>query len=697
MKRRTIITAALLGTALTVGLILYLCAQLDNRGFSVTSTGPLDIRLWGIRPDAGDSIYDPNGKKIMETFGLAREDMTAWKDTSYRRDFIFEVPDADEAVLFYGQLRLLVDGREKEQVRASRARSFSFYHKGRTLWWLQMNIPRTVVKSFLFGTWSKQVPVDRVDMNLRYYCGPPYDPICIFKGPFEVGRKVVDETGLHEISLSLTSDAHRSKLNMMLSPGRRIDSHADAVFYNAGGKYKRAAGRWSRTDPNNPVIMYHVSGLRLTDIDLITIGEKPFEMKVRNLSLRSPNAEHRTYAEHLDEIAERLNPGSDPTRHKWPNYSIFSDLNGAMKVIDVIRGGRIKQACERYCNPRDIATLDADQLQRLKRTVLRWAGAMDPEIFVPAIESGLRCGWPEFVDVALDILEHPHRRRSRIVNPTGDVAAALSYFTFRGQLSDRQVQWRVDAILNILEKSLRDHSRTVNTTRDVAAALPSSSFRGRLSDGQAQRIVEIVPRYTDDRIIDKLFHFLDRPKSPAQITALWNLADHDQPWLWVRALEELYYWGHLKGKFDELSEKMKVRLFLIISRHWFTEPDQIEPKASELLPTLLSGDLLTQHSNTFSTLVRRLPESVDRRAMTAAIIESFRNMEYRRQGWSIWTAICLSVQHLNLWYGLDIGCLGSDYGKKIWNLDTLDLEAIATEAVVWYDTEYNRAAPNTRP
>jgi hypothetical protein len=46
---------------------------------------------------------------------------------------------------------------------------------------------------------------------------------------------------------------------------------------------------------------------------------------------------------------------------------------------------------------------------------------------------------------------------------------------------------------------------------------------------------------------------------------------------------------------------------------------------------------------------------------------------------------------------MDIGCLGSDYGKKVWNLETLDLEAIATEAVVWYDTEYNRAAPNTRP
>ena len=650
MKRPKIITVALPAAALIVGLILCLCHDLDSRRISVTSTGPLDIRLWGIRPDAGDAIFDPNGNKIMETLGLASGDTTAWEDSFYRRDFIFEVPDVDESVLLYGH-KLLVNGREIGHVRGSKLRSFSFYHKGRTLWWLQMNIPRTVVKSFLFGAWSRQVPVDRIDMSLQYYCGPPYEPICIFKGPFDVGRKVVDETGLHEISFSLSSDAHRSKLTMMLNPGRRIYSYGNALFYNAGGKYKRAAGRWSRTDPNNPVIMYHVSNLRLSDIELITIGEEPFEMTVRNLSMRSPDSEYRTYAEHLDEIAERLNPGSDPTGYRWPNYSIYSDLEGAMKVIDVIRGGRIKQVCERYCNARDIATLDAEQLQRLRTTVFRWAGAMDPEIFVPAIESGLRCGWPEFVDVALDIMEHPHRRRSRTVNPTGDVAAALSSFSYRGQLSDRQTQ----------------------------------------------RIVEIISQYTDGRIIGNLFQFLDRPKSPAQFAALWNLADLDQPWLWTRAVFELYYWGRLEGKFNGLSEKMKVRFFLVGGPRRYMDTDQIEPKASQLLPTLLSADLLTHHSGTFSRLVYRLPESVDRQAMTVAIIESFRNMEYRQQAWSIWSAICKSVQHLNLWHSMDIGCLGSDYGKKVWNLDTLDLEAIAAEAVIWYDTEYKGADPNVVP
>ena len=106
-------TVALLGTALTVGLVLCLCARLDNRGFSVTSTGPLDIRLWGIRPDAGDTIYDPNGNKIAETVGNARRDRAVWEDNHQRRDFIFEIPDTNEPITFLYSFRCFVNGEEK--------------------------------------------------------------------------------------------------------------------------------------------------------------------------------------------------------------------------------------------------------------------------------------------------------------------------------------------------------------------------------------------------------------------------------------------------------------------------------------------------------------------------------------------------------------------------------------------------------
>ena len=53
------------------------------------------------------------------------------------------------------------------------------------------------------------------------------------------------------------------------------------------------------------------------------------------------------------------------------------------------------------------------------------------------------------------------------------------------------------------------------------------------------------------------------------------------------------------------------------------------------------------------------------------------------------------VKYLNLWYGLDIGGLGSDVRKQTPDLDKMDLEAVAAEAIEWYDTIYNSADPNT--
>ena len=79
--------------------------------------------------------------------------------------------------------------------------------------------------------------------------------------------------------------------------------------------------------------------------------------------------------------------------------------------------------------------------------------------------------------------------------------------------------------------------------------------------------------------------------------------------------------------------------------------------------------------------------------MTAVMIESLRHVEYRRD-WSIWWPISTIVRYLNLWHGLDIGGLGSNIRKKPPDLDKMALEAIAAEAIEWYDTVYKATDPN---
>ncbi|MHC4570086.1 MAG: hypothetical protein ACYTE3_30555 [Planctomycetota bacterium] len=573
--------------------------------------------------------------------------MTVRKSDLCRHDFIFETPATDEPV-FHGKLQYLVNGSRFGPVDFAQ-RTFHFEHKGRTLWWFQTTISRTAIRSLPFGIWRRRVPVDRIDLNLQYYCGPPRKPICMFKGPFEVGKTVVDETGLYRIFLMEYGSSTPPVLDLHVYGKPRIDSAARALFYAAEGKRHVVAKSWSPADPNSPAIRYRFSNLSPEDIELITIGEEPFEIAVRNLNLDSLKGEHRTYAEHLDKIAERLDLERDPKRLE--RYR-FKSLNEMLKVMDVIRGDKIPDVCHSLCSSSDgksrleRANISADQLQRLRQTALRWAGAMDPEIRAAASRLGLHCGWPEFVDIALELLKHPLPGHPRAVGPAGDASKALYYF--REQLSERDVE----------------------------------------------RIAEILPPQTDARIFNGLHKCLEHPKSPVRIRALWSLANCDQPWHWSRAIRQLSSWNEFDGKQDSLPEELKVRVFLMLGPRGFSDPNQIAPKASDLLLSLLSSELLTHYHITYSSLLLNIPENIDRRVMTDVMIESLRNAEYGPQGYSFSVAISRIVKYLNLWYDVDIGGLNSDTKKRDARLYRKYMDTVASEAVKWYDTVYTGADPN---
>ncbi len=647
MKRRTFILIVLSGVALAVCLVVYVRVRIGNSRFSVSSTGPLDIRLWGIRPDAGDIIHDPKGNKVADTLGIARNETTVWRDNLYCRDFIFEIPDTNESISF---LPLLYSANREEDRRSSFLKgSLYFEHHGRNFGWFQTVIPRTMRQSFLFGVWKKEVPVDRIDLHLRYYYGPPNKPICVFKGPFVFGRKVTDETGLHEIYFERHSDTPRTKLVMLFCPRWRIDPVADILFYDAEDKCLFVGNGFPYKIPAGEGIGYSLPRILLKKTAKITIGEEPYRITVRNLKLDLVSSERRTYAGRFDRMVEILKSGHGPTRYVRHNYR---NLNELLEVIDILRGEQIYQVSRNLCFRRlgmlyvDPDTLDTEQSHKLKQTVLRWADAMDPEIRVNAIRLGLHCEWPEFFDMACDLLEYPDRNYFGEAVPIRDIAEVL--YSHREKLSERDIN----------------------------------------------RIAAILPRLNNPNAIRRLQDCLKRPKSPARLAALWDLANSDRPWLWTDAIRQLMMWREFKGKYDSLSEKLKPRVFLVAGYRGFSDPAQIAPKVSELQLSLLSSQLLTRHTSTFSTLIRNIPESTDKRAMTEIMIESLRYMEYRRD-WSVWMAIGKIVRYLNLWHDVDIGGLGSDLSKQIPELDKINLEAVAVEAIEWYDTKYKSADPNT--
>lgn len=659
MTRRRIITAALAAAILTVCLILFLCARLGNRPVTVTSTGPLDIRLWGIRPDAGDAIYDPNGTKIAETLGNARRDRAVWENNAQRRDFIFEIPDTNEPITFR-PLQCLADGAEGRWGNFVKSVLY-FEHNGRNLGWFQAYIPRTVRKTLLFGLWKRDVAVNSIDLRFQYYCGPPRKPICLFKGPFEAEQKMTDETGLYEISFVPHPDPSQKELVLRCCAKQGIDEAAHALFYDIQGKRHYTMkgwqrGKWKPGKATREELWYTIPGMRPgvppeippKNIAMITIGEEPFETTVENLRLLSLNSEQRAHAEHLDSIAEKLDPGREATCYARYN---FRDLNRLLEVIDLLRGEQIYRISRSLCFRQmgmvhvDPGVLNAEQLRKLKQTALRWSNAMDPEIRLEAVRLGLQCGWPEFYDVAFDLLEYQDRNYFRGADPARD-AAELLY----GQ-------------------------------------------RENLSEQHVKRIAEFLSRRSHPGKFNRLLNCLEHPKSPARITALWDFADCDQPWIWINAIRRLSMWREYAGKHDSLPEKIKVRVYLVTGPYGFSDPDRIGTEVAAVLPALLSGHSLTDHASVYGSLLGHVPENIDREAMTSILIESLRQMEYH-PSWSLWGAISRIVKCINLWHGLDIGGLGCDVRKQTPDLDKMDLEAVAAEAVEWYDTFHSSADPN---
>lgn len=591
-------------------------------------------------------------KKIRDTLGLAGGQPTVWKENFQRFDFIFEISDTTESLTFR-RLQYFVNG--EEELRGKFVQSIhDFEYKGKTFKWFQTTIPRTRRRSFLFGAWTKNVPIDGIDLDLRYYCGPPNEPICTFKGPFKAEQKMVDETGLYEISFVPHPDPSQKELVLRCCAKQEIDEGAHALFYDDQGKRHYTGkgwqrGKWKPGKATREELWYTIPGMRpevtLNNFTMITIGEEPLGITVKNLRLSSPGSEHRTYAEHLDKIAERLKPKRSATY--WDR---LRDPNDALEVADLLRGDQIYQLCRSLCfmrndRPRfDSATLDTEQAKRLRHAALRWTKTMDPEIRAQAVSLGLHCKWPEFVDPAFDLMEYSGRNRSRTSSPAADAARALCYY--------------------------RDH----------------------ISDRDIQRIAELLLRQTD-RGDFYLQDCLEHPKSPSRIKALWDLAGGEQSKLWTWAIRQLSTWREFEGKCDSLSEKLKVRVYLIAGPYGFSNPDQTATKVAGMLPSLLSSHPLTDHAGVYGSLLIHVPKSIDRRAMTSVMIESLRNTKCHRN-WSQWETISKIVKYLNLWYDLNIGGLGTDVRRTTSDLDKMDLEAVAAEAVEWYDTVYKGADPN---
>lgn len=593
------------------------------------AAGGLDIRLVGVQPDGSDDIVDAQGKKVGEMFSLAG---MRWNKDTMCRAFIFELPKTEDRFLpeqFFG----LRTTREGQGLSTSQGAWCVEHDRRRLLVCVAVFDRIRKEKGILF---TRKRPIDKVDVTLRYYLGPPRDNVCSFTGPFARGQTRQADGG-KPYTLRFKRDwssSHPSASFHLSTKQPFIDQRP--LVYDTAGRRHLLFRRSGRGGSRGAEWDYMVHDVPLRRIARIVFGEKPHEKTFTGIPVVFPNRPVRDHPEYLDEMAKALGLSAEEIRRKtnWKPQE-------AAKVMHLARGQHVYHVHNGLLGLRFDA-LRARQQEQLLRSAAIWAKAPYVRWRAMGVKLGMRwTGGGEFVAGALELLD----------------------------------------------------AEDTDTRRQMASCLRRCP---QLSQRQIDHIKQRVLNADDPIVSGGLIDCLTRGDTPAGEDVLWELAlaPDERPWLWWPALERLAARGQIKGR-ASLPDETRLRLILICGAEKGEE--HLAPAAHRLLPAMLhpKHQRIVLSSFSFHNVFRLLVEHVDRAEATEAMIRFLRGTD---DEWLARWAVDRVVKQLNAWYGLKLGGLGRDTSRELENLYGLDWHAIIAETLKWYESRQPASQPAaTRP
>ena len=662
MLTRPIPTTAKLGL---LGLVLVLIAaavllpmaRAAEESFSVTNNGPLDVRLMGVCPDGEDVLYDADGKKLDATLPPLGSHDGPWGSDQYRRDFVFQAPGFDKQLLLWPYLHVYAAGT-------------AIPLSGGSTLLCSADNPATLVVAGTFNrtyrkTWAgfltRNVPVRKVDLTLRYFSGARREAMCTFTGPFVLDKVVQAEEGRpYQLTPTAGDSWSESQIKFRFTTNQPFDTDAPVLLYDTEGRRHLVLNKGGSSGSLGAQLTYDVQAVPWDEIAAITIGEQPHEATFHNVVVQYPNRPARTYAAHWDRMAERLGlTGLSPER--LAQYQ-FKNAQDAIAVLDIIRAPlqmrEAVQALGRSRPPVDFAALDAVTREKIRRAALSWVQSPNLSVRCYGVELGLTGGYGEFVDPAFALLDYRH--------------PAYPSQTF-------EVQY--------------------------GAAAGLGRYTDNMTPADIERLKQFVLRCEDGHAWNLLFeHCLRTSRRPAISDLLWELAQDDRPWLWWPALAALIERHDERPKaYAALPEAMKLRVILVSHNE---QPDEagLLPKIRALLPGVFTLEMLRMNPSNWWDMHAAVTSYLDRKEATAlyldllsATLESSLRLRFERDygpRHRLHDIASSFLQDINAWYGLNIGQLGLyQPGTVNQGLDTPRAYTQAvTEALDWY-----RAAGQPQP
>jgi len=625
--------AILFLTACATGVALYRAGRAEL--VYHTTGDPLDIRLVGVIPDQGAQVYDPEGRKIGRidrTFGPYASS-GGWGRGEMSREFDFELPPTDEPILF-AVFQMIAPAGEKYGLSLTQ-RKMVLETEGHHRVIFVCSFDNTYR-----GRFRSKASVDRVDLTLQYYVGPPGPADFRFSGPFRVDQKVRADGGRPPSLLTMAHDGRNLASFVFQSP-QAVDMSNFLVAYDGEGQRHLGSTGSGHSGPGGTQYEVHFQGVSVDQIAAVAIGEEPRKKVFRNVTVRYPDQPLPDGPTYLQTVAQRLGkPGVNMSGYQ------FADPQEVLRVIDVIRADHMPQAWQ-VLGRSKVDQLTDVQRKRVYKTALKWSQAPSPWAKDYGLRIGLWGDWREFVEPAFEFLALRPRRNSR------DQRAAFA---------------------RVLVESGLLLPQDMATLADLIAAEPDRSTNGYL------------------------FWALESAKTPEAIDALSPLAaaDQDQPWFWWPAIKALRSSREGQEQLNALALKSRIiaQRMLLQSRAG-TDLAVTEPSANEAARmglASLSARFAAHDPWMFNELLDAAAQRADPAEGTQAVttflgelLEQWHAYDVPGRSSRNYAPLRRAVQHLNRWQGTNFGGLGSSV-RRVRGQEGDDWKSIARDVMAWHET-----------
>jgi len=591
------------------------------------------IQFVGVQPAGSDDLLDGEGKVIGQMPCLELD--CHFHSNQVTRTFLFELPATSEPVHFPGDGRVRPSGAQYRGSGSGSNEACRMTYEGRRLYVHTASIPDHYYEHSAFG--GGRVPLDRVDVTLEFFQGPPQPAKWSFRGPFAVGNAYASG-GNRSGKLTVLPPQGGQTVRFQFVTSVRAGHGEDhwLIYDTAGKRHMPPMSSGGSYGSGGVNVTCNFSGMALGEIGRIVYGERPQRRTFRNVLVRYADRPDDPYPQDVHKMAAALKRTVKDVANRR-----IQTAEEALAVVDLVRGQRV-QWVRHPLHGVQFDKLPAAQQKRLRDAAARWAAVPVRTVREVGVELGFKWGGGEaFFAAATEMLDSD----DRYTRSTG--AGAVS-------------RW------------------------------------GNLTPAQIERIRDRLLVRREPNVTGQLLYGLRRCKGEAAAAAFRSLASapDDRPDLWRGAINALRSRNELADP-DKLPRNLRARVLLVTGAG--AGDRDVAAAANELLGKLLTPQLLRDDENSFNimyqALLKRMPQPDAMKVFVGflrkASAEDFVHDSVRRWAWRM-------VKQVNLWHDRDFAGFGWDpRPATTWKGGQMlkrDWPGIVGQVVQWYDAGNGRSA-----